>query len=304
MLINNIIHNYLLYLKTVNWDKYFDYYNKNSQLNYEYNLKDEYQNLVIQLASNSHLYKPINIYNGSKLVFEKDISSIIDTLKFFDNVNIIYSTKRPFKEIIYSTEKYYNRKYGQLLYSLKNNKIINYKFNLPYDIKMIDFMPNNILDLDKKIVPTRLTERFWYGGVSKFKEPFVMGNVYINSNSFFNTVENYLLTNMSVVIINHYIDLYFYELIKIGYNFKISSDILYGYLMFSLFGYNYNFVQYFNLFFDKIKNIKPDINIFNITVNALKTTYENIKYSSPSVYAKYISDVNIYKFCYTYESLL
>ncbi len=304
--INNIVYNYLNYLKTVDWDYIYQYMKKNYELNYNYKLKENNSGMVVDLSSNGHIFKEENIYNGPKLVLDikreyvDDIINIISS----DKVNILYGFKK-FNNIKETkTEKFYKKEYHVMSKSLKDNTKNEYNFNVTLDISLLDIKPTIFPDLDKNMIPKRLTERFWYGGVSKFKEPFVVGHIYINMDEFFITPKNYILTQIAISVIDYYINIYFYEYFIFGYSFDISMNSIENVITYSVGGYNYNFINIMNMLLKKLNEIKPDINIVKTLIKNIVLGLKSVKYLPPGSYCGYEINKRIYKSYYDNDVLL
>ena len=100
--------------------------------------------------------------------------------------------------------------------------------------------------MDKYNKPIKLAPRFWYGGVSKFNEPIVIGEIIINNKKFFNTVKSYLTTLIAINTINYYIQLLFCNEIDIGNNISLLLSNKTSSISLSVVGFNDKYVDLMN----------------------------------------------------------
>jgi insulysin len=319
--VNNIVQHYFNTLHEFDWDTIYNWMRESHRFIFNYDLKLSNIDLANKIAHNMHYFDEKYIYSGAiELKNTKDhLSEIIKTLKLlkFKNVNIIYGTSKPLDSTKIKTEKYYKAKY----YKLKKSFIKNYKLNCQFNIninktnhtcfKLLNIKPTHINNLDTKTkiglnVPIQLTKRFWYGGVSKFKDTFVFGRVFIDYKPFYNNVKSYLLTLLALDIINYYIQLTFCLELMLGYTITLNMvDECFNIV---ISGYNQandlEYIDFFNNVLYKLKQIKPDKSIIKMHIKQLKQNIKNIKLESPWNYSSMILNEMIFKNVYNYKDKL
>ena len=125
--INNIIREYFNNLNKLNWTEIYKYMIDKYKLNYEYSMKDDNLDITKTISVNMHYYKEENIYNGTKIILEKNFDKIFTTLKYltFNKVNIIYGTKDKLCNVKMKEGKYY-----KYLYCMLNTTYINNSTNI------------------------------------------------------------------------------------------------------------------------------------------------------------------------------
>jgi insulysin len=90
----------------------------------------------------------------------------------------------------------------------------------------IDIKPNIIGRLDKYETPKLIGTKQWYGGCSKFDEPFVYIWLQLNNKKYFDSEKNYNLTKLSCNILNFLIEIIMYKPLEVcsNINFTPSSS--------------------------------------------------------------------------------
>jgi insulysin len=306
MKINDIIRYYFNNLSNFNWKKIYNYVVKSYELNYNNSSKDDNMNLATSVSLNMHYYNEENLYNGPKIVLEKNINKIFETLELlkFDKTNIFYITKNKLCNEQFKLDKYYKKQYCKLEKSLipvANNK---YNFNISINEDILNIKPVVIKNLDKYNKPIRLNSRFWYGAASKFNEPLVSGTLLMHSHKLFNTIRSSLVTSLALSVINYYIKLIFCSEIDIGYIIKFSKNSSLGYISLVINGFNDNYINIFNRVINEIRNIKPSSNIIKSDIKLLKNILKNINKSSPWEFQSILLDDMINKYNYDYNKEL
>ncbi len=315
--VNNIIQYYFDNLYKFNWDIIYKWITQSYKILFNNSLKMSNIDLATKIAKNMHYFDEKNIYSGAMLESNNSyISKLLETIKLlkFKNVNIIYGSPQPLDTTKIKIEKYYKAKYYKLRKTFINDTKYLFNFNINIDkthFKLLNIKPRYIKHLDTKTklglnVPIQLTKRFWYGGVSKFKDSFVFGRVFIDYKPFYNNVKNYLVTILALNIINHYIQLIFCLELMLGY--IILIEIIDGRFNIIISGYNEStdctYVDFFNNVLNKLKQIKPEKSIINIYIKQMKDELKNIKITSPWIYSSMILNQIMYKYNYNYRDKL
>ena len=312
--INNIVREYFNNLNKLDWTKIYKYMIDKYKLNYNYSMKDDNLEITKTISVNMHYYKEKNVYNGTKIILQKNFDKIFTTLKYltFDKVNIIYGTKDKLCNVKMKKGKYYNYLYCMLntTYILKSHIIalqkIDLKSHISIDITnsakddISKIKPINIPNLDKFNIPKEIKKHLWYGGVSRFNEPYVRADIYINNIKTYNTIKSTLITEIALNIINHYIDLIFFKEKSIGYIIFITRYINDGVIAIVINGFNYNFVDFFNNTLNSISMIRPSDNIVQSYILQLKESLINTKIISPWAFSDMmlLEMINRYAFNY------
>lgn len=304
--VNIIIKNYFDNLNKLNWNALYKYILDVSEFNYNHSNKEPNSDLVTDICINMHYFPEKYIYCGDKLIISDNFEKIFDVLKLlvFSKVNIIYGTKDKLKACNkdeMKIEPYYKKKYCKLNKSFIDFKTVNLNINIP--IKELNINPIYIRNLNN-IIPIKLTNNFWYGGVSKFNETIVIGRIYINHKKLYNTVLSSLTTMISINIINYYIKMLFFEELSLGYIINFNSKTIKGFISLSIVGYNDKYIEFFNNVLEKLRNIKPSKEIINLHINKQKETTKNISKLSPWEYINMITQENLYDYVFPYTEYL
>ncbi len=303
-IVNDMVRYYFNNLKNHSWNKIYDYNIKSFELLYNNRTKENNMDLATNISNNMHYYDEPYIYSGNKLVIKKDYNKLYQTLELltFDKANIIYLTNKK----LCSKEKFHKDKYYGKLYCKLNNKYESripkkeneYNFNIHIDEDILKINPKVINNLDKYNKPRKLAPRFWYGGVSKFNEPIVVGQIIINNNKFFNSVLSNIITSIAMNCINYYMQLLFCNEIDVGNSIIFTYNAKLGNVSLIIIGFNYNFIELINKVILEISKIEVSNNRIETEINIFKKGLENMDKLSPwdmtshllsSMVIKYIS---------------
>ena len=308
--INDIVEYYFNHLKYFNWNLVYDYNVKLYELNYNNQMKGSNADLAMKICLNMHIFDEEHVYNGHKLVIKKDYVKLMKCLDYlkFDKVNIIYATQTKLGSN-YKKDKYYEKYYCKLSKSFINNNIINnnnynYNFNICINSDMLNIKPKIIKNLDKYNIPKKMAPKFWYGGVSKFKEPIVLGEICIQSHKFFNSKRTLLTTVISIKIINYYMNLLFSNEINIGYNIKMTLNYRTSSISLIIDGYNDKYIDLFNRVVEQIVDINPSDTLIKSNISLFKQSLENVNKSSAWELSTSLLSTMINKYIYYYKDEL
>ncbi len=304
--INIIIRNYFDNLNKLNWESLYEYILEVDDFNFNNSHKEPNSELVTDICINMHYFPEKYIYSGDKLIINENFEKIFDVLKLlvFSKVNIIYGTKEKLKACHRNemrVEPYYKKKYCKLYKSFIDFKTVNLNIDIP--IKELRIRPIHIRNLNN-IIPIKLTNNFWYGGVSKFNENIVIGKIFINHNKLYNTVSSSLINMIAINIINYYIEILFFQELSLGYIIKFNNKKLKGHINLSIIGHNDKYIDFFNNVLEKLRNIKPSREIVNLYINKTKETIKNISKLSPWEYINMITQEHIYDNVFSYTEYL
>ena len=307
--INNIVKNYLNFIQDTNWDAIYKYMIGKYNLNYLYDTKISNSDLVNRISVNLHYYNSRDVYKGSSVIIKPDIKILRDLVKMlqFDKLNIIYFTKTKIDDEAYLNliqDKYYLKKYGKLTKTFIDNKSNKYNFTIDLDKKYLAIEPSIIKNLDKYSIPSLIDTRLWYGGSSKFNEPFVYGLIYLSHTHLVNNIENYILTTLSCSILNQYIAEIYSQQFELGYSISFSVSSIDGIVTLSIVGLNSEYTVFFNKVINTIKSIKVEDVIIKLTIDKLKENLININNKSPWEYINYIIGIEKYKYQYNNNDMI
>jgi len=303
--INKIICNYFNNLHNYNWKLLYKYLLKVDELNYENSTKQDNLDLAIHISTNMHYFNEKNIYNGRNLVIKENFDKIFNVLSMlvFEKANIIYVTKEKLCKNEMNIMKHYNKKYCKISNSFLNNDIFNFT-DLKINKSLLNINPHVIDYLDKYNIPIKLTNNFWYGGVSKFNEPIVYGYIYINYKKLYNTPISALITSIAINIINYYINILFFQELAMGYSIYFSQKTIKGNIYLSIQGYNYHYINFFNYVINKIKTIIVSNDIIKLFITKEQESILNVSKLSPWEYINLKTQELMFDYVYSYEDYL
>ena len=314
--INDMVKYYFNNLKTISnisWNKIYDYNIKSYELLYNNRTKEENMDLATNISNNMHYYDEPYIYSGSKIVIKKDYNKLYQTLELltFDKANIIYVTNKKLlnkktEGCKWKVDKYYGKKYCKLEKTPDRNPngYKEYDFNIHINEDILNINPKVIKHLDKYNKPRKLAPRFWYGGVSKFNEPIVIGKIIINSNKFFNKIISYITTVIAIECINYYIQLLFCNEIDIGNSIMFSYNANIGTITLNIFGLNDKYINLINKVILEISKIQVSNDRIETELNIFKKALHNMDKISPWEMSTHILSSMVNKYAYYYKDEL
>jgi insulysin len=296
-----LLNTYLELIYKLDFVEIITYFNKLNLINFNFLNKVDTLDLCIHLASNLHYYTVNDTYIGS---------TVIEIINNNHYINIYKKYIRPNNQIKILINQHYNIKNNKIQKIDHYNSIYskieldNFKFDEKYfnKLKTIDLTneyigikPIVIKGLDKYEIPTKVSQEYWYGGISKFNEPIIYFTFNITNNMYYNKPNNYLLTIISCTILNYLLSIKFYTAFKIGYSVSfhpstnLSSIIISGNCLNDQIKFNY----FIEELVDFIKNIKSNIKILskyyiNSIISIIEKSIRNNMYSNPVEYSDYI----------------
>lgn len=308
--INDMVRYYFNNLKNnslnIDWNKIYDYNIKSYELIYNNRTKENNMDLATNISNNMHYYDEPYVYNGNKLVIKKDYNKLYQTLDLltFNKANIIYITNKKLSNNKWKIDKYYGKKYCKLNTTFISNQTNKYDFDIYIDENILKINPKVIKNLDKYNKPIKLAPRFWYGGVSKFNEPVVIGEIIISNIKFFNTIKSHVITTIAIDCINYYLQLLFCNEIDIGSTINLSSNRIFGTIKINVFGLNDKYIDLINKVIIKMASINVTDDMIITKLNILKTDLHNMDKMSPWDMSSHILSSMINKnICYYKDEL-
>ena len=318
-IINDMVRYYFNNLKNnslnINWNKIYDYNCKSYELLYNNRTKENNMDLATNISNNMHYYDEPYIYNGSKLVIKKDYNKLYKTLELltFDKVNIIYITNKKLStKCHWKIDKYYGKKYCKLEKSPNgsNNARIpkenenKYDFNIHINEDILNINPKVIKNLDKYNKPKKIAPRFWYGGVSKFNEPIVIGEIIIGDKQFFNAIKSFISTIVAISTINYYIRLLFCNEIDMGNNIILRPNNKINIVSITIIGFNDKYIEFMNKVILEMSKLDVSNNRIETELNIFKKNLENMDKMSPWDMSSTVLSSMLHKYIYYYKDEL
>jgi len=270
------------------------YYHTISKITFNCLTKEDPEDLCNTLAIKHFNYKTKYLY---LLLY------VIGKIKNNNEYKDIYSyyiQHNNFIRILVSNEYILDKSSYNCLYQYKNHKyclLPNYNklFNTTQNIKIFNFkIDNKFLDINIKLIkkinksPVLLDNNVWYGGNSSFNEPIIYINFLLYNNKFYSSPLNYILTEISCIIINNMLSSYLYTAFDIGYNISFNSSYYNELINISINGPNdvnkfkiivdniIIFITDINLYFDKLSKLYIDNLLVSISQN-----FNNILLNNP-----------------------
>lgn len=314
--IEKILFKYLNMLYTSNLKLYAEYYKKIDSVNFNYTLDIDYVSLCNLLSKNHFKVNTKKVYTS---IFINDIvlstNEYIDLYKKYINNNfikIIHSNLKINKNNYDKLPNYYS-KYCELEHNINNNNFMNINFSL-FNINN-NYIDNNNIIIHKIInndIPLRINKNIWYYGLSKFNEPIIIIWIQLINKNLFDNEKNFLLTEISIKIINTLLNIIFYNLFLIdNYNIYIKHNNLSSSL--NIYIKCFNNINKINLFIAEFKKFIDNINehfniisnkyIDNLLIN-IKQNIKNMKFNNPWEYTNYVFNLKSINNFYTNKQLL
>jgi len=302
-LVNYLIEISIKQILDFDWNKILKYNKKKYLFLFNNINKIDIHDLCTHFLMNLIFYPPqlvyFNKYNYDNINDSKYLKKYIN----FDNcIRIITTNKFNYKN--YMIDKYYNTKYVELN---KNYYTNNIKINIKYDTnnKYSNLKPKYIENI-KNNYPIEISKNIWYGGTSLFKETNVYCKILFGNNTYFSTPLNYLLTNISILILNYYLNKELYKASEYNFNIGFSTISQYNLIILNLNFYNdYDYIQEFiNDIFNLLnKNIDISDDIILSNIYELKNNLLLIKTYNSWDFCNYIFN-NSYYNSYMFNELL
>jgi len=309
--INTIVQYYMnIFLQSLSLEKVYEYVKNKMELNYLFNIKESNESLVNDIASNLHYYDIRNIYKGSNVIIYPDINLLKKVIQMlhFSKSNIIYISQKiidPSMVKQFIKDKYYFKKYGKLNKSLivspSSSTGLNNLFSIKIDKTMLNINPVIIKNLDQYNIPTLVIKNNWYGGTSKFKEPFVFGFIYLSHERLFNTIKDITLTEIACNILNQYLSEIYADKFELGFNARLNLCTTTGIIILFVMAYNSSYTLFFNQILKDIKLIRPEQVVIHNIIEQLKENLLNINNISPWDYSTYI--IGLHQNVYSYDKI-
>lgn len=295
------------------------YYQKIAKINFDCMNKFSIEDLCNLLSVNHNYYDTANIFSGEFIIDE--IKQTNEYKNLFSN----YINKNNYIKILQSQNNYnnmidkdymetreYGTKYIELNLKVPSMQVSNQIFNIDIINDYTDTNPIPIVsDLETSDIPRLIGDRQWYGFSGEFNEPLIYCNLQINSNTYFNTSTNYILSEISCSILNFLVSTILYKPLEVCYNISFSCKQSTSSIVININGFNdtNKLKLLVNEFSSFLFNIKDNINIISDTyINNLIITFEqmykNINFMNPAEYSSYIVSSSTITTEYTIDQIL
>ena len=317
--INTVLYSYINIISNMDINAYAKYYQKKKYINFNYNNKLDTESLCNILSENHFKYNTEDIFINDFLI--NNIKKTEEYTKLFkkyfinnDNIIIVSSTKFINDNLIYDKLREYNTCYGivnknDLIFNIKKlDNNISYFFDLNNKYLDITVEFNNIKNND---IPYLINKNQWYGNYSINNEPIILILLQLNNNEYFNTPKNYILTHMSINLINFLISTILYKPLDISYDVSFSTSSIYSSININIFALNdssklcllINDLIDFLLNIDKHFNELSKLYINNLLIK-FKENLKNINFLTPWEYNNILIMDDTYSSNYNNKILL
>ena len=314
--IHNTLQTNIKQIFKLDWNQIFNYHKNKNQFKF-YNLPKIditiiCEKILINLLFNSPEYIYYSDYDYCSIT-NNDITHMIKYINFDNAIKIIAHKMNPSKYIIdlnYNTkfseikciiDSNYNTSFFEIEYFTKNTSIINTIVNIKYDmINEYSKIKPMLIVIKNELYPIKVKNNIWYGETSIFNEPIVYCNILFSNQDYYSTSKNYILTMISVDIINYYLDRELFKAFE--YDFVTYVNMIIPKNIIQICFIMPNDRQYIQLHIDKTLDLINDIDIDNKIFNEL------IKSNIMSIidsFKKYINPWNLsnYLFDKSYDNI-
>jgi|SaaInlStandDraft_7_1057024.scaffolds.fasta_scaffold00626_10 insulysin len=293
--IHNIMNDYFNKYINFNWEYIYNYVQENHKFFFEYGDFENSDDLGEILSYNIRYYDDKYIYAGDKIIIKKEYEKLKD---YIQKINIKKCSILYFHaDDIGITNKLYDDNY-EFYYgpiNLYDNNIISQLqtiYDINYDINI--FKNNNPYLLNgPEIIPFEITPNNWYGFSSIFNEYSVIGNIYLHNINLFSNLQDYILYNISILILNDYLKIKFENYIDIGYNVYFQILLNLSTIKLTIEAYNNNYLLFVNKIIYYLENLKNDKEIIIHNINNFIESIKNYHKIPPLFFSSIVIKNNI-----------
>ena len=304
--INYYIKTYVNQLLNVDFEELYNILKKKSEFVFNNISKIHSEDLSSMISTNLFIYEPQYVITGGYLVFEYNNNHYNDLKKYINFDSCIQIKLTKIKLDKYKVDPHYGTQYAQIK-RINDNFDYYFDFNNNFDFSNIYLKskPKYIKNLNN-IIPTQIKKNVWFGNLSKFNDPVYYFAIIFYDPKFFNTPINYILTGISLTLLNYYININLNKPLELDYNFEFdynyyNNKIILHLSLLNDITYSQLFINdIINLIFNKITFNKDFI---NLKIKQYKDNIENIKNDSAWGFCNYILSLN-YNNNYDYKVLL
>jgi secreted Zn-dependent insulinase-like peptidase len=296
--INNYVKYYFDNLHQLNWRYLYDSYDNKLNFLLDTNQHNDFADNNIDTAANLHYYdKP---YLANVKIQHKDYKLLQKIIKIliFDNCYILYKTNNDMGIVEKHNEQYYNIDYGHINTTPIESKKV--KLTLTLDNTYLQQIPVHIKYLDTPLYEYK--KNFFIGSTSKYNDSNVQGSIILHHHSLADTLENYILTTITELTMNYYLNKIYNEANEIGYNVGVNFNNMYSTITININGLNAMYKQFYENALNYIQNMIISNNIINHVINIFMEDVKNTIYLSTLSYFNYYINLQ-YPNNYSYENI-
>ena len=305
--VDNYMCNFFNKILEFNWNEIFKNEKKKNLFLFNNLSKNDILDLCTDLLIKLPIYNSKYIYIADYFynnITDNDIAMLKECIDINKSVRILLTNSFNNNNNKTLIDPYYKTEYYEttMFYNNKNLNIDPIKYNLinPYD----NMKPLYIKNLN--IIPYKIKKNFWYGATSKFKEYNVYCNITFGKNAYYESDINYLLTNISIDILNYYLYKNFYKAVEYNFIAVLNANKNLNSIELNL--YTFNDIIYMQKFIDDIfdflfNNIKINDITINSFISSTKNNIKNINILNSWDFCDYIFN-NSYQNSYYYLDLL
>ena len=292
-------------INNTDWFKAGRYYKNLTEKLFECNNKFDNETLCNILSTHLHYYEPNKTL---KMIYTFDK---IEKNEYYKNLFNKYINKNKLIRIIHSRKinnldnnnfsltREYNAKYREINYDLlkdkDNLKTIKINLNNDYTNNFLNNEIKLIKGLDKYTKPIQISERYWYGANSSFSEPNINMVIHLSNKKYYLNPINYILTNISCIILNLLINNILYKPLETCYSINIEPSIITSGININISGTNNPILlnKLVEQIEDFLLNINDEVkligtNYIKYLIKGMEEQYYNINKLNPSIYASYL----------------
>ncbi len=304
--INYYIKTYVNQLLNVDFEEIYNILKKKSKFVFNNITKIDSEDLSSMISTNLFIYEPQYVITGGYLFFEYNNNHYNDLKEYINFDSCIQIKLTKIKLDKYKVDQHYGTQYAQIK-RINDNFDYYFDFNNNFDFSNIYLKskPKYIKNLNN-IIPTQIKKNIWFGNLSKFNDPVYYLSIIFYDQTFFNTPINYILTNISLTLLNYYININLNKPLELNYDFEFEYDCYYNKIILHL--SLLNDITYSQLFINDIINLIFNKITFNkdfidLKIKQYKDNIDNIKNGSAWGFCNYILSLN-YSNNYDYKVLL
>lgn len=258
------------------------YYQKLNKLNFELKGKDSPEVIGETLAINLHYYSKENLIAGNNITSKIDYNDINYLKSIINNYFVILVKDSKLNNPI--TDNNYGFKY-QIIDNFKSDKI---SFGLDIDLTndFLDIKPTVINNLGCDEKPTLIKQKIWYGGCSKFNEPYINAALMFNNEKFFNSPINFIMTTVAINCLNLYLIQKLYNILSLNIGVVLSSNTTTNMVILYINSLNdpIKFNKLFNLIINLLKFPEIPDKVIQTNLESIRKSLKNIEKETPLEY--------------------
>jgi len=303
--VDNFMYNFFNKVLDLNWFDIFENEKKRNLFLFNNLSKIDTLDLCTDFLMKLSIYEPQQIYISDYYylsINESDIETLKKCINIKNCIRILLTDNFNIEDNNLLIDPYYKTEYYKTSLFKNSNINLDIKYNLnnPYASIKPSFIDN------LNVIPYKIKKNYWYGATSKFKEYNVYCNIVFSKKSYFNSVTNYLLTHISIQLLNYYLYKKMYKAIEYNFNVELNAYKTENSIELNLYTLNDN--KYIQMFIDDIFNLlfnNIDINdeLIKSIISVIEDNIKNITTLNSWDFCDYLFS-NSYDNSYYYLELL